>query len=103
MDHGAGGTPQGERPEAEYPGIMLGNGYKPGLKPAAVLGAAVAGVLVWGLKKRFGMRAKPLHERGEKTFTLVGDVALEEDGEPRVRPHAVVDKAFGPASGRRFP
>lgn len=49
------------------------------------------------------MRAKPLHERGEKTFALVGDVALKEDGEPQVHPHVVVGKADGPARGGHLP
>jgi Fe-S oxidoreductase len=54
MDHGTGGTPQGERPEQYYPDIVL-NGYKPTLKAAAAIGAGAAvaaGALAWGLKRK---------------------------------------------------
>ncbi|MDP9439789.1 MAG: heterodisulfide reductase-related iron-sulfur binding cluster, partial [Actinomycetota bacterium] len=53
MDHGSGGTPQGERPESEYPDVVLdGNG--PTLKTVAIAGATAlaGGALAWGLKRR---------------------------------------------------
>ena len=54
LDHGPDGTPRGERPEDEYPDVVLGDGYRPGTKAAAAgAGAALAGgALVWGLKRR---------------------------------------------------
>jgi Fe-S oxidoreductase len=53
LDHGSEGTPRGERPEAEYPDIVL-DGHMPDLKTAAVVGvgATVAGAIAWGLKRR---------------------------------------------------
>ncbi len=55
MDHGTGGTPRGERPESEYPDVVL-DGHGRGMKTvAAGVGAiAAGGALLWGLKRRLG-------------------------------------------------
>jgi Fe-S oxidoreductase len=53
LEHGREGTPRGERPEANYPDVVLG-GPSPDLKTAALVGGAVAGgALLWNLKRRF--------------------------------------------------
>ena len=53
LDHGSGGTPHGERPESEYPDVVLG-GHGPKLKAVAVAGATAlaGGALAWNLKRR---------------------------------------------------
>ncbi len=55
MDYGSEGTPRNERPENEYPDVVL-DGESPDLKAAAVVGGALAagGALAWGLKRRLG-------------------------------------------------
>jgi hypothetical protein len=54
FDHGTGGTPNGERPEASYPDVVL-EGPSPDLKTAALVGGALTGgALLWTLKRRLG-------------------------------------------------
>ena len=53
LDHGSGGTPRGERPESEYPDVVLDGGGK--LKMVAMMAGATAlagGSLAWGLRRR---------------------------------------------------
>jgi Fe-S oxidoreductase len=53
LDHGTGGTPHGERPESEYPDVMLDT-PSPELKTAVLAGGAIAGgAMLWALKRRF--------------------------------------------------
>ena len=51
LDHGTDGTPMSERPEFDYPDVVLEG---PNLKTLAALGATLAGgtALLWGLKRR---------------------------------------------------
>ena len=55
LDHGTGGAPRSEHPEAEYPDVVL-DGKSPDLKTAAVVGGILAGgALVGGaLLRRSG-------------------------------------------------
>jgi len=53
LDHGTGGTPHGERPESEYPDVMLDT-PSPDLKTAVLAGGAIAGgAMLWALMRRF--------------------------------------------------
>jgi Fe-S oxidoreductase len=53
MDHGQKGTPRDEKPEEQYPDVVLdGNGSGSELKTAAIAGAMAAGILAWGLRRR---------------------------------------------------
>ncbi len=54
LDHGPGGTPEGQRPESGYPDVVL-EGARPGPKGAAAAGTALAGAaaLAWAMRKRY--------------------------------------------------